>query len=209
MKIRVLHSLYRLRKENTSYSIFLTRHLWPAVELTIVLVLRPFLAGSRWVTHYFRCHPAQFLRSHVVLPLPWHVNPSIAHHFIGARILLEVTSLPLDFSPLWISTQIPPPTSVATWVIRSGICHLVRQTSCSKVAMVNLGCRSTTESEIPLWMPSLPARTTMPSHRGARNRPQQFIMPYLVGKGRHGEEGGVHLHRWRVVPPSGFNCQPP
>jgi hypothetical protein len=33
-------------------------------------------------------------------------------------------------------------------------------------------------------------------------------MPHLVGEGRHGEEGGVDLYCGRVVPPSGFGCQP-
>jgi hypothetical protein len=64
---------------------------------------------------------------------------------------------------------------------------------------------STIESGIPLWMPS--ACTTMPSHRVAPNQPQQFIMLCLVGEGSHNKEGGVHLHRRRVVPPSGFGCQ--
>jgi hypothetical protein len=59
--------------------------------------------------------------------------------------------------------------------------------------MMNPGRRSSTRSRILLWMPSSPARTTMPSRGGAPNRPKQFIMPCLVGKGRHGEEAGVDL----------------
>jgi hypothetical protein len=152
----------------------------------------------------------QHLRSRVVLPLPWRANPSLAHYFFGARILLAGSSLPRDFSALQISSQIPPPPiSVMAWVIRSGIWYPVHWTSRSKVTMVNPGCCSSTGRGIPLWMLPRPARTTTPSHGGAPNRPQQFVMPHLVGKGRHGEEGGVDLHRWWVVPPSGLGCQPP
>jgi hypothetical protein len=79
----------------------------------------------------------------------------------------------------------------------------------SKVNMENLGRRSSTGRGISLWMPPPLTRTTMPSHEGAPNRPQQFIMPHLVGEGRNGEEGGLDLHRRRVVPPSGFRCQLP
>jgi hypothetical protein len=60
-----------------------------------------------------------------------------------------------------------------------------------------------------MWMPQPTARTTMPSRGAAPNRSQQFVMPRLVGEGRHSEEGGVDLHHQRVVPPSGFGCQLP
>jgi hypothetical protein len=77
--------------------------------------------------------------------------------------------------------------------------------------MVNSGRRSTAASGIPLWMPP-PPRMAPPVRGPAPNRPQQFVMPHLVGEGSHesgggAEEIGVPLHRRQVVPPSGVGGQ--